>query len=94
MLKSYFVEHILLTFLMYVVFFKWIYVVKSNYFKITPLPTSVCFISQINIMHEYIEIESKYIGKIGTHNMWETNVHNTVKLKIMLSEARVKKNLI
>ena len=69
MLKSYFVEHILLTFLKF--FFKWIYVVKSKYFNITPLPTSVCFISQINIMHEYIEIESKYTGKIGTHSMWE-----------------------
>ena len=43
MLKSYFVEHILLTFLKYVFFLKKkkIYVVKSNYFKITPLPTSV-----------------------------------------------------
>ena len=41
MLKSYFVEHILLTFLKYVFFEKYIYVVKSNYFKITPLPASV-----------------------------------------------------
>ena len=37
MLKSYFVEQILLTFLKYV-FYKngYIYVVKSNYFKIAP----------------------------------------------------------
>ena len=69
-LKSYFVEHILLTFLKYI-FLKKGYVVKSNYFKITLLPTSVCFISQINIMHEYTETESKHTGKIGTHNMWE-----------------------
>ena len=41
MLKSYFVEHILLTFLKYVFLKKWIYIVKSNYFKITPLPTKV-----------------------------------------------------
>ena len=45
MLKSYFVEHTLLTFLKVCCFFLKmdIYVVKSNYFKITP-PTSVCFI--------------------------------------------------
>ena len=42
MLKSYFVEHILLTFLI-----------------------------PINIMHEYTETESKYIGKIGTLSMWK-----------------------
>ena len=49
MLKSYFDEHILLTFLKYGFFFKkWICVVKSNYLKITPLPTSVCFMSQNN----------------------------------------------
>ena len=35
-------------------------------------------------MHEYSETESKYTGKIGT------NVHNTLKLKIMQSEARLK----
>ena len=62
----------MLTFLKYVFFLKkWIYVVKSNYFKITLLPTSVCFISQINIIHEYTETESKYTGKIGIHSMWE-----------------------
>ena len=55
---------------MYVVFiFKMDMLVKSHYFQITRLPTSVCFISQINIMHEYTEIASKYIGKIGTHSM-------------------------
>ena len=48
---------------------KWIYVVKSNYFRLTP-PTSVFFISQINIIHEYTETESKYTGKIGTYSMW------------------------
>ena len=53
MLKPYFVEHILLTFLKYVLKRKSIYVIKSNYFKITPLPTSICFISQMNIMHGY-----------------------------------------
>ena len=61
MLKSYLIEYILLTIFLK----KWIYVVKSNYFKITPLPTSVCFISQINIKHGYTETESKYTGKIG-----------------------------
>ena len=50
---------------------KLIYVVKSNYFKITPLSTSVFFISQISIMHKYTETESKNTGKIGTHSMWE-----------------------
>ena len=48
MLKSYFVEHILLTFLKYV-FFKNGYVVKNNYFKITPLP----HISFIYIPNKY-----------------------------------------
>ena len=71
LLKPYFVEHILLTFLKYVFKKKCIYVIKSNYFKITPLPTSICFISQINIMHEYTETESKYTGKIQTHSMWK-----------------------
>ena len=56
MLKSYFVEHILLIFLQ--CFLKNGYVVKNNYFKFTLLSTSVCFISQINIMHEYTETES------------------------------------
>ena len=41
------------------------------YFKITLLPISVCFISKINIMHEYTETENKYTGKIGTYSMWE-----------------------
>ena len=41
-------------------------------------------------MHEYMEIESIYIGKIGKHSMWGTNVHNTLKLKIMPSKARLK----
>ena len=41
-------------------------------------------------MHEYTETESKYTGKIGIHNMWEKNVHNILKLKIMPSEARLK----
>ena len=58
MLKSYF-EHILLTFVKLFFLKKNGYVVKSNYFKITFLPTSVCFISQINITHEYIETDSK-----------------------------------
>ena len=71
MLKPYIVEHILLTFLKYGFFEKWVYVVKSNYFKIMPLPTSIFFIPQINIMHKYTETESKYTGKIGTHSMWE-----------------------
>ena len=62
----------------------------ANCFKIIPLPTSVYFISQINIMHEYTETESKYTGNIVTHNMSEKNVYNTLKLKIMLSEARLK----
>ena len=65
MLKSYFFENILQIFLKYVFFpKKWICLVKSNYSKIT-LPTSVCFISQINIMHEYTETESKYTGTIA-----------------------------
>ena len=71
MLKSYFVEHILLIILKYVFFKRNGYVVESNYFKITPLPTSVYFISQINIMHEYSKTESKYTGKIVIHSMWE-----------------------
>ena len=42
-------------------------------------------------MHQYTETESKYTSKIGTHSMWDvgTNVHNTMKLKIMPSEARL-----
>ena len=38
-------------------------------------------------MHKYTETESNYINKIGTHSMWE---QNTLKLKIMQSEARLK----
>ena len=42
-------------------------------------------------MQEYTETESKYIGKIGTHSMWEEiYIHNSLKLKIMPSEARPK----
>ena len=41
-------------------------------------------------MYEYNETESKYTGKIGTHSMWGTDVHNTLKLKILLGEARLK----
>ena len=89
MLKSYFVEHILLTFLKYVFLKKWIYAVKSNYFKITP-PTSVCFIFQVNIMHEYTETESKYTGKIGTHNIWE-QMFITVE-EVRLKKFEIKKN--
>ena len=48
-------------------FLKNVYIVKSNYFKITPLPRSVCFISQINIMHKYTGTVSKYPGKIGVY---------------------------
>ena len=80
----------MLTFLKYVFFKKWIYVVKSNYFKITPLPTSVCFISQINIMHEYTKRESKYTCKIGTHRMWKQMYIILMKLKMMPSEVRPK----
>ena len=53
-------------------------------------PTSVCFTSRINIIHEYTETESKQQVKLGTHSMWETNVHNALKLKIMPSEVRLK----
>ena len=41
-------------------------------------------------MHKYTETKSKYTGKIGTHSMWGTNVCNTLKLKIMLSEEKIK----
>ena len=58
--------------------------------KLDPLPTSVCFISQINIMHEYTEAEGKYTCKIGTHSMWEQMYIILLKLKIMPSEARLK----
>ena len=71
MLKSYFLEHILVTFLKLFFFKK--DVVKSiitSKLHTYPPPSSVCFISQINIMHEYTETESKYTGKIGTHSMW------------------------
>ena len=72
MLKLYFVEHIKIANIFKVCLLKNEYnVVKSNYFKIIALPTSVCFICQINTMHEYTETESKYTGKIGTHTMWK-----------------------
>ena len=32
-------------------------------------------------MHEYTETESKYTGKIGTHNMWEQMCIIVLKLK-------------
>ena len=41
-------------------------------------------------MHEYTETESKYTGKIGTLSMWEEMYIILGKLKIMLSEARLK----
>ena len=41
------------------------FVAKSNYFKNYTPPMSVCFISQINIIHEYTERESKYTGEIA-----------------------------
>ena len=42
-------------------------------------------------MHKYNpETESKYTGKIGDTQHVGTNVHNTLKLKIMASEARLK----
>ena len=64
MLKSYFIEHMLLPFLKYV--FK-----KNGYMQSKVItsklhtPTSICFISQINIMHEYTGTESKYTDKTG-----------------------------
>ena len=69
-LKSYVVEHILLTFQKVCFLKKWKNSQKVITSKLHP-PTSVCFISQINIMHEYTETKSKYTGKIGTHSMWE-----------------------
>ena len=45
-------------------------------------------------MHKYTETERKYtdkIGIIGIHGMWGIKAHNTLKLKIMPSEARLKK---
>ena len=41
-------------------------------------------------MHANTETESTYTGKIGMHSMWGTNVHNTLKPKIMRSEMRLK----
>ena len=58
--------------------------------KLHPSPTSICFIPQINIMHEYTETESKYTSKIGTHSMWEEMHIILGKLKIMLSKAMLK----
>ena len=40
-------------------------------------------------MHKYTETESKYTGKIGDTYDVGTNIHNTVKLKIMPSEVRL-----
>ena len=74
MLKSYFIEQILLTFLKYVFLTKMdICSEKLLLQNCTPPHThmSVCFISQINIIHEYTETVSKYTGKIGTYSMWE-----------------------
>ena len=41
-------------------------------------------------MYEYTETERKHTGKIGDTQQVGTNVYNTLKLKIMLSEARQK----
>ena len=41
-------------------------------------------------MHEYTETESKNTGEIGTHSMWEQMYIILWKLKVMLSEARLK----
>ena len=43
--------------------------VISIYFRIKPFYT--CFMSEINIMHHYTEIKSKYTGKKGTNSIWE-----------------------
>ena len=68
---------------------KWICSQKYLIQNYTP-PHISFFISQINIMHKYTETESKYTGKIGDTYDVGTNVHNTVKLKIMPSEVRLK----
>ena len=39
-------------------------------------------------MYEYTETESKHTGKIKDTQQVGTNVHNTLQLKIMMSEAR------
>ena len=41
-------------------------------------------------MHEYTETESKYTGTIGDTKHVKRNVHSTLKIKIMPSEARQK----
>ena len=41
-------------------------------------------------MYEYTETDRKYTGNIGIHSIWGTNTHNTLKLKIMPSEVRLK----
>ena len=41
-------------------------------------------------MYEYTETERKNTGKIGIHSMWGANAPNTLRLKIMLSEVRLK----
>ena len=71
MLKSYSVEHILLTFFKYKYFLiKWIDVVKSdlpqNY---TPSPHQFVSYPKINIMHEHTETDRKYTCKIGIYSM-------------------------
>ena len=67
MLKSYFVQHILLTFLKYAFFLYKMDICSQKVItsKLHPPPTSVCFRRQINIMHEYTVTKSKYPGKIG-----------------------------
>ena len=46
-----------------------IYTFKSNLFQNYNPSKSICFLFQINIMHEYTETKSKYTGKIGTYKM-------------------------
>ena len=41
-------------------------------------------------MHEYTETESKYTGTIGDTKHVKRNVHSTLKIKVMLIEARLK----
>ena len=57
------------------------------------MPTLVCFISPINIMHEHTKTDSKYTGKTGAHSIWEQMYIILLKLKIMPREARLKKIL-
>ena len=55
----------------------------------TPSPDFSVFYTP-NIMHEYVETERKYTGTTGLHSMWGANAHNTLRLKIMPSEASLK----